>query len=189
MWAGQMLCEALNWVIKHVVQEERPHHELGEGFGFPSSHSQWMGYFATFLLSHLTFRHRFAPTGWRIVDVLWRSAVYMGLIGWALAVAYSRYHLLYHTPRQVIWGLSIGVLFGAWYYAVIEIFPVVWPTSVFGRTRAAVLGNSVSTWFRIRDGWAVWEDGGKEVEWLQWRREWERSRFGVRPADRSAKVE
>jgi len=172
-----MLCEAFNWVIKHLIQEDRPNSELGEGFGFPSSHSQWMGYFSTFLICHLTFRHRFIPTGWRVVDIFWRGLVYIGLVAWAVAVAYSRYHLSYHTPRQVIWGLFVGILFGTWYYTVVEILPVVWPTSHFGRARRAALRNPVSTWFRIRDGWAVWSDGGKEVEWLHWRTEWERSRL------------
>ncbi|KAH9832618.1 PAP2-domain-containing protein [Rhodofomes roseus] len=175
MWAGQMLCEALNWVIKHAIQEDRPTRELGDGFGFPSSHSQWMGYFSTFLIWHLTYRHRFASSGWRFLDLSWRIAVYMGLVGWALAVTYSRYYLSYHTPRQVIWGLSIGVLFGTWYYAVVEVLPTMWPRSSLGRARAAVLENPVSTWFRIRDGWAVWSDGGKEIEWLRWRAEWSRS--------------
>lgn len=30
------------------------------------------------------------PTGWWIVDVLWRMSVYLGLVSWALAVAFSR---------------------------------------------------------------------------------------------------
>ncbi|KAI0718317.1 PAP2-domain-containing protein [Fomitopsis betulina] len=175
MWAGQMLCEAFNWVIKHAIQEERPHSELGDGFGFPSSHSQWMGYFSAFLLCHLTFRHRFMPTGWWIVDVLWRMSVYLGLVSWALAVAFSRYYLLYHTPRQVIWGLSIGVTFGTCYYTVVEIIPFVWPTSALGRARTTALANPISTWFRVRDGWAVWADGGREAEWTRWRMQWEKS--------------
>ncbi|THH15231.1 hypothetical protein EW146_g5211 [Bondarzewia mesenterica] len=24
MWAGQFLCEAFNWVVKHLIKEERP---------------------------------------------------------------------------------------------------------------------------------------------------------------------
>ena len=24
MWAGQLLCEGFNWVLKHIVKEERP---------------------------------------------------------------------------------------------------------------------------------------------------------------------
>ena len=83
-----------------------------------------------------------------------------------------RYYLSYHTPRQVIWGFVIGVIFGAGYYTAIEILPSMWPASVLGRARTAALANPVSTWLMIRDSWAVWEDGGREAEWVQWRRQW-----------------
>ncbi|KAH9930348.1 uncharacterized protein B0H18DRAFT_994557, partial [Fomitopsis serialis] len=151
MWIGQMLCEAFNWVIKHY----RGDRELGEGFGFPSSHSQWMGYFATFLICHLTFATNSYPQA--------GVACPCGLVAWAIAVAYH------------------GILFGMWYYTVVEILPAVWPTSLYGRARIAALGNPVSTWFRIRDGWA----------WLRWRAEWERSRLndvGSSPRRNSAVI-
>lgn len=79
-----------------------PTGELGDGFGFPSSHSQWMGYFSAFLLCHLTFRHRFIPTGWWLVDVLWRMLVYAGLMSWALAVACSRSVIEYSSSRWML---------------------------------------------------------------------------------------
>jgi dolichyldiphosphatase len=50
-----------------------------------------MGYFASFLMLHLYFRHRFSTTGSRIVDQAWRVAIYLALLLWALVVAYSRY--------------------------------------------------------------------------------------------------
>lgn len=120
MWAGQMLNEAFNWVLKHLFQEERPQGEyrillspstdnlcalylhrawnsttlsvedLGSGHGFPSSHSQWMGYFAAFLICHFTFRHRFVSTGWRILDLLRILILYSGILAVSMAVAYSR---------------------------------------------------------------------------------------------------
>ncbi len=64
---------------------------VGKGYGFPSSHSQYMTYFATFLILHLYFRHRFATTGYWIVDKLWRIALYLALILWAGSVCYSRH--------------------------------------------------------------------------------------------------
>jgi dolichyldiphosphatase len=64
---------------------------MGEGYGFPSSHSQWMGYFATFLTCHLFFRHRFTPFGFTLLDTLIRLVAYVGVLGWAAAVVYSRY--------------------------------------------------------------------------------------------------
>lgn len=111
MWAGQVLSEALNWILKHHIKEERPngahlislfscpgakHLNQGSnlhlnGYGFPSSHSQYMGYFGAFLICHLHFRHRFASCGYPLLDQAFRSIVYLGVISWVVLVAYSRY--------------------------------------------------------------------------------------------------
>jgi dolichyldiphosphatase len=109
MWAGQLACEAFNYVLKKTVKQERPHGmlicvpmviahtyaccvqaNLGDGYGFPSSHSQWMGYFVSFLCCHLYFRHRFSSFGFPAVDLLFRLTIYLGLIIWGGAVVYSR---------------------------------------------------------------------------------------------------
>jgi len=73
--------------------------DLGDGYGFPSSHSQWMAYFATFLICHVRFRHRFTPTGNKSVDLLLRLVAVLGLIAWAGGVAYSRW---VPCPPQVV---------------------------------------------------------------------------------------
>ena len=118
MLAGQLLCEASNYVLKHSFKQPRPNGSscvsdptkpvvvtavvltallftwadgMGDGYGFPSSHSQWMAYFATFLICHVRFRHRFTPTGNGPMDLLLRLAVVLGLIAWAGGVAYSRW--------------------------------------------------------------------------------------------------
>ena len=28
MWAGQLLCEAFNWILKHIIKEERPYRKF-----------------------------------------------------------------------------------------------------------------------------------------------------------------
>ena len=111
MWIGQVACELLNWVIKQIIKEERPigisfvlqlekdaftdlfSHvgSVGNGYGFLSSHSQYMAYFATFLVCHLYLRHRFLSTGYTFLDRLWRVVVYTWVLAWAGLVAYSRY--------------------------------------------------------------------------------------------------
>jgi len=113
MWAGQFFGELLNWIIKHAIKEERPIREfsiieflyalttelecifgflerIGNGYGFPSSHSQYMAYFSSFLVCHLYMRHRFSSTGYPFIDFLWRMFIYAALIGWSGMVAYSR---------------------------------------------------------------------------------------------------
>ncbi|KAG2075632.1 hypothetical protein BDR04DRAFT_1005067 [Suillus decipiens] len=174
MWAGQFLSEGLNLVLKHSFKQERPDDSQLHlnGYGFPSSHSQYMGYFSAFLICHVYFRHRFASTGFVMLDQLFRVAVYLGLAVWCAIVAYSRVNLLYHTPHQVKWGLGIGVVLGVSHYVCTELLPAKLPDSMFGRIRSAIVNHPISVWLQLRDGWGVWADGGREVEWKQWRTEW-----------------
>ncbi|EJC99978.1 PAP2-domain-containing protein [Fomitiporia mediterranea MF3/22] len=173
MWAGQFACEGFNWLLKHLVKQGRPPESLGNGYGFPSSHSQYMGYFAAFLYMHLFFRHRFTSTGYWIIDTLWRVLVYIGLAVWTGIVCYSRLYLTYHTIRQILWGAGVGVALGVLTYTVTELIPFFYPDSPLGRFRRIFLSHPIITWLRIKDGWAIWEDGGREAEWLEWRRKWE----------------
>lgn len=171
MWAGQLVSEGLNLVLKRIFKEERP--AEGQlhlnGYGFPSSHSQYMGYFGAFLVCHMYLRHRFASTGYPLADQAFRFFVYLTIATWVVLVAYSRLNLLYHTPHQVLWGLGIGASIGVVHYIFTEHLPHRWPLSTFGRIRTAVLTNPVVQWMQIRDGWAVWADGGREGEWQRWK--------------------
>jgi hypothetical protein len=88
-----------------------------------------------------------------------------------------RYYLRYHSSTQVLAGAGIGVLFGFAYFGVTEFLPTRYAASPFGLVRVWLVGNPLSTWIRIRDGWAVWSDGGNEIEWKEWRKEWEHQRF------------
>lgn len=175
MWAGQLACEGFNYVLKHAIKQDRPVETLGHGYGFPSSHSQWMAYFSTFLILHIHFRHRFTSTGYVIVDQAFRLLVYMGLILWAALVCYSRYHLTYHTVDQVLWGCLIGVAIGCVTYASCEYIPNNYPHTFLGKFRRGLLNSSILQWFRLRDGWSIWGDAGRESEWQKWRSEWERA--------------
>jgi len=89
----------------------------------------------------------------------------------------SRFHLQYHTPRQILWGLLIGIALGISLYVVTELAPSRRPNSVYARTRIFLVENKVSTWLQIRDGWAIWADGGREDEWIRWRAEWDKRRI------------
>lgn len=171
MWAGQFFSEGLNIVLKRTFKEERPPDSKLhlDGYGFPSSHSQYMGYFGAFLICHLYFRHRFASTGNALLDRSFRLLVYAGITSWVVLVAYSRLNLLYHTPHQVAWGLAIGALLGTIHYIFTEHLPYRRPLSVFGRVRAAVLNHPFTNWIQVRDGWAIWPDGGREIEWQRWK--------------------
>ncbi|CEP08496.1 hypothetical protein [Parasitella parasitica] len=45
---GQLLNEAFNYVLKEHIEQDRPHAHLGDGYGMPSSHSQFIWYFAVY---------------------------------------------------------------------------------------------------------------------------------------------
>ena len=145
---------------------------------------------------HVYFRHRFTSTGYSSIDRLFRLILYVALMSWAGAVCYSRYddilqnsknrieshftsarlYLTYHSAAQVIWGASVGIIFGLITYVVTELIPSRRPQSFLGRLRITLLSSRISVWMRIRDGWAIWADGGREDEWQAWNRRW-RTRF------------
>ncbi|KAF8645059.1 hypothetical protein AX16_008117 [Volvariella volvacea WC 439] len=172
MWAGQLAGELLNYIIKHIFKQDRPNQSLGTGYAFPSSHSQYMGYFSVFLICHLYYRHRFPSTGYPVVDRLWRACVYAVLVLWAVLVAYSRYHLNYHTPFQIICGLLIGIFLGIFTYTFSFLLPAKYPSSPLGQVHRWLVRNPVSRWIGIRDGWSVWGDAGSEEEWKRWEEKW-----------------
>ncbi|KAJ7281412.1 PAP2-domain-containing protein [Mycena rebaudengoi] len=174
MWAGQFAGEVLNIVLKRAVKQGRPAYSTANGYGFPSSHSQYMGYFASFLMLHLYFRHKFATTGYAVLDRAWRALLYLAIAAWAFVVAYSRFYLKYHSIAQILWGFGIGVALGVSFYVVCEFIPRRRPKSIFGTLKTFLVMNPISTWLQIRDGWGVWADGGREVEWLRWRAEWDK---------------
>ena len=61
MFAGQLGCEALNFVLKRLIKEERPFlmHTTGtKGYGMPSSHAQFSFFWAVAVGLFLLVRHR-----------------------------------------------------------------------------------------------------------------------------------
>ena len=90
MFVGQMGCEALNFLLKRLIKEERPKRTSslargalsikrfldeqspnpqlltfsemnGKGYGMPSSHAQFTAYFSLYLALFLLVRHRPLP--------------------------------------------------------------------------------------------------------------------------------
>lgn len=59
MFAGQLGCEAVNFVLKRLIKEERPLriHRTGKGYGMPSSHAQFVTFWAVAVALFLLARH------------------------------------------------------------------------------------------------------------------------------------
>ncbi|KAM3465275.1 hypothetical protein MY5147_000082 [Beauveria neobassiana] len=165
LFAGQLACEALNFLLKRLIKEERPRRIHGKGYGMPSSHAQFVFFWSVALSLFLLVRHRpttsgrpttTTPGGARLVARLAVSAASLGL---AAATAWSRVYLNYHTSKQVLVGSSVGVLSA-----------VAW----FGVT-AALRSSGLLAWaldlplvraFRVRD--LVVEEDLSEAGWNRW---------------------
>ncbi|KAJ1019000.1 hypothetical protein NDA18_006151 [Ustilago nuda] len=117
---GQLACEGLNWALKRLVKQPRPTDRLGAGYGMPSSHSQFLGFFAGFFLLHFYLHRPPLLKPRTLVNSMRRleHALAMLLIALiSLLTCYSRHHLHYHTPLQIFVGAFIGLgLGGAYYY-------------------------------------------------------------------------
>ncbi|EPS28590.1 hypothetical protein PDE_03536 [Penicillium oxalicum 114-2] len=119
MFGGQLSCEALNFVLKRIIKEERPKEMFGKGYGMPSSHAQFMTYFAVYMSLFLAFRHSPSYAGsYPYSDFLLRSALIVGLCASAVAVSASRVYLSYHTPQQVLAGSAAGFLCACGWFVV-----------------------------------------------------------------------
>lgn len=90
---------------------------FGKGYGMPSSHAQFITYFAVYLALFILFRH--IPTSASSsprCNFLLRAALTFSLCIGAVAVSTSRIYLNYHTPRQVLAGCAAGLACaGAWF--------------------------------------------------------------------------
>lgn len=94
MFAGQLACEALNWILKRYIREERPTQMLGKGYGMPSSHAQFVAFFAVYLslwmlVRHDPWKHNDSKT--HIPTPMWqRIGLSIAAMAGALVVAQSR---------------------------------------------------------------------------------------------------
>ena len=66
MFLGQLACEALNFLLKRLIKEDRPSSShattpLGKGYGMPSSHAQFAWFWAVAVGLFLMVRHRPVP--------------------------------------------------------------------------------------------------------------------------------
>ncbi|KAL7931159.1 PAP2 domain-containing protein [Trichoderma chlorosporum] len=174
-FAGQLACEALNFVLKRVIKEERPRRIHGKGYGMPSSHAQFVAFWSLSLALFLLVRHKPLARGkpparamiweggrpWTLVE---RLAVSLAGALVAAATAWSRIYLNYHTTKQVAAGAAAGLVFAlVWFVA----------TEILRRTGWLAWGIELppARMLRIRDlvveedmcqaGWEKWEEKKK----------------------------
>ncbi|KAJ9181610.1 hypothetical protein P3X46_009725 [Hevea brasiliensis] len=131
---GLIISHFISDFIKTLVQQARPETciflEMCDSHGWPSSHSQYMFFFAVYF-TLLTFK----GIGLTKVNHKWARC----FLPWLLAVLtmQSRVYLGYHTVPQVFAGATLGIFLGAaWFwvvnYKLFNFFPVI-EESRFGR--------------------------------------------------------
>ena len=174
---GQFITEVINGRLKGRIQEPRPTEILGKGYGMPSSHAQFCGFFVAFWTFHfLVQRPRRAqrPARENYVFIA-LVCITCALTCYSRCVVLTRCHLFYHTSAQVAVGACLGSIIGTVYYAATELFLRGAPkNSLICRIRHFFFTNYVSRVLRLRDSWSVWPDGGVDIEYATWL-----SRFGA----------
>lgn len=162
MFAGQMACEALNFLLKRILKEERPKQMHGKGYGMPSSHAQFVAFFSISLTFFLLFRH--VPKKPSPSHTPLSLVARIGLSGLALLnaglVAWSRTYLSYHTPKQVWVGIIAGSVSAISWFLITTVvrqigllswFMEQYPTRLF-RIRDLVVEEDL-----CQSGWEKWE--------------------------------
>lgn len=131
---GLLISQFVNEFIKTSVQQARPETcallEMCDSHGWPSSHSQYMFFYAMYF-TLLTFK---GAGIWETTQKVLVNSLHWSL---ALMTMYSRVYLGYHTVAQVFAGAALGIVLGAvWYWVVYYglycYFPVIEESS-FGR--------------------------------------------------------
>lgn len=179
MFAGQLGCEAVNFALKRVIKEERPQRKFcceddpvlntnglgyvemyGKGYGMPSSHAQFVAYFAVYLCLFLFFRRTPAQPSSRVrAKSLERVAMSFVFCFGSALVAASRIYLNYHTPKQVLAGCAAGAVCAvSWFFATNFLRTAGWIDRA--------LNLAIVRFARVRD-LAVSEDLD-EAGWQRW---------------------
>ncbi|RDW83865.1 phosphatase PAP2 family protein [Aspergillus mulundensis] len=174
MFAGQLVCEALNFALKRIIKEERPKQMFGKGYGMPSSHAQFVAFFAVYMGLFLIFRH--SPTTPN-QGIIYRMVASFGIALGATAVAVSRIYLTYHTIRQVLAGCAVGIVFALiWFIFTGLLRSYGWIDWV--------LEHSIARFLRLRD--LVVSEDLAEAGWQRWesKQRIRRSEFGGRQSSK-----
>lgn len=113
---GHVLNDIANNLIKNIIQEPRPidfgtfqKDSMRSGYGMPSAHSQFMGFFTMYIVLRLWCQ-------WGDLSRKQRAFGTVVIILASAGVLTSRVYLGYHTLMQVVVGVTIGSLLGTLHF-------------------------------------------------------------------------
>ncbi|CAK4079238.1 unnamed protein product [Aphanomyces euteiches] len=113
MVLGQLVNEVFNQILKRTIDQKRPDGADMEDAGMPSAHSQFMAFFATYVVLYTSNRMS-KRREWE------HKLAIGGVILLALLVFFSRIRLGYHSVAQVVVGAAVGAGTGILWYIVLE---------------------------------------------------------------------
>ncbi|KAF8397650.1 hypothetical protein HHK36_016570 [Tetracentron sinense] len=137
---GLLISQAINEFIKTSVQQARPETctllETCDSHGWPSSHSQYMFFFAVYF-TLLTYKGIGLSSE--------RQKLIVGFIPWPLALLtmYSRVYLGYHTVAQVFAGATLGIVIGGIWFCVVNNLLICYAP--------AIEESTIGRWLYIKD--------------------------------------
>ncbi|XP_050310012.1 dolichyldiphosphatase 1-like [Anthonomus grandis grandis] len=132
---GTICSEALNYVLKHLIAEKRPIHreDVHVEYGMPSSHSQFVSFFATYII-YFVFIRLYHLNNNTIIENISKFLIITSSMVVAVLVCISRVYLQYHTLSQVLWGIIVGFLFATFWFALTSlVFTPLYPQIVTWR--------------------------------------------------------
>jgi len=124
LFLGILLNEALNIAFKSYYRAPRPCRPgddklLYNKYGMPSSHAQFMCFFASYMFCFAYIRLKTRESE-KIMDNIRQHVISLSSVGAAVLVCFSRIYLYYHTLEQVIVGFVIGTISGLLWFFVVE---------------------------------------------------------------------
>ncbi|KAG0168118.1 Dolichyldiphosphatase 1 [Apophysomyces sp. BC1034] len=155
MLLGQLLNEGLNAILKEHLKITRPHVHLGDGYGMPSSHAQFVWFFVSYGILYMYKCMHFDQNAWK-------QCAASAMLIMATLVSYSRIYLGYHTEWQVMVGAIVGVTFGILWHMIVE--RGLRDNGYVER----ILDHPLAKWAYIRDMRSI--DNVAKWEYLQWER-------------------
>ncbi|EZA49599.1 Dolichyldiphosphatase, partial [Ooceraea biroi] len=120
-FSGALINYLINFVLKHTIRQSRPMKRDGlyNEYGMPSTHAQFISFFAVYATLFIYFRLNYNCT---IFEKFWRTIVAIGCIIVAVLVIYGRVYLLYHSTIQVFCGALIGIVLGTAWFVITHTF-------------------------------------------------------------------
>ncbi|XP_060517018.1 dolichyldiphosphatase 1-like [Cylas formicarius] len=116
---GTLCSEFVNHCLKHLICEKRPlrREDVYVEYGMPSSHAQFVWFFATYIIYFVVIRLHHMNNN-TIIENVSKFFILSSSLLLAIVVCISRVYLQYHTVWQVLCGALVGIIFATFWFAL-----------------------------------------------------------------------